>query len=240
MVDFDGYYQGQCTDLFRQYIQEVLDHPQPKGVSGAADFWTNFDSDPNLHNFFTKIPNTPTGIPNTGDVIIWNKKAGGGFGHVAIFVRGNTTNFVSFDQNWPTLSVCTQTEHDYKNVYGWLRPNESAPTPPAEIVTGNIPKIDLETYGIMERQAILSSLKDKDKEITRLQQDNRELAKALQEAEKPTIIINEGVPCPDPTGSDTIDSLPPLPENILSDLFAWIGAKLKSVLRRDDATKKTT
>jgi hypothetical protein len=30
--------------------------------------------------------------------------------------------FKSFDQNWPHVDVCTITDHNYKNVYGWLRP----------------------------------------------------------------------------------------------------------------------
>jgi hypothetical protein len=30
--------------------------------------------------------------------------------------------FTSFDQNWPAISKCTETEHDYVNVLGWLRP----------------------------------------------------------------------------------------------------------------------
>ena len=54
-VDWDGAYGGQCVDLFRQYLNDVLNFPQPRGVVGAADFWTNYDSDPNLKNNFQKI-----------------------------------------------------------------------------------------------------------------------------------------------------------------------------------------
>lgn len=129
-IDFDNAYAGQCVDLFRQYVQEVLGFPQPKGVSGAKDFWLNFDTDPNLKNNYTKIPNTPDAVPQKGDVMLWNGKAGGGFGHVSIFLTGDVNSFTSFDQNWPTLSVCTKTVHDYKNVSGWLRPLQV--TPPTE------------------------------------------------------------------------------------------------------------
>jgi len=121
-VDFDGAYGGQCVDLFRQYNKDCLGIAQPRGVNGAADFWTNYDSDPNLKNNFDKIPNTPTGLPQKGDVMFWNKNAGGGFGHVAIYIQGNVNSFVSLDQNWPTLDKVTKTTHDYKNVLGWMRP----------------------------------------------------------------------------------------------------------------------
>lgn len=123
-VDFDGAYSGQCVDLARQYFQDVLGISQPKGVTGAADFWTNYDSDPNLHNNFDKIHNTPTFVPNPGDVVLWNKKAGGGFGHVAIFIEGDVNQFTSLDQNWPTLDKVTKTPHNYTNVYGVFRPKK--------------------------------------------------------------------------------------------------------------------
>jgi Skp family chaperone for outer membrane proteins len=131
-IDFDGAYGGQCVDLFRQYVKEVLELPQPKGVNGAAEFWTGYDNDPNLKNNYEKIANTPTGVPQKGDVMLWNKKAGGGFGHVSVFLSGNVDTFVSFDQNWPTLSVCTKTNHNYTNVYGWLRAKKKEVTPPPQ------------------------------------------------------------------------------------------------------------
>ncbi len=121
-ADFDGAYQGQCVDLFRFYNKEVLNIAQPAGVAGAADFWLNYQSDPILKANFEKILNTPEFVPKKGDVVIWNKKAGGGFGHIAIFVEGGVTSFTSFDQNWRAINVCELTTHDYKNVYGVLRP----------------------------------------------------------------------------------------------------------------------
>ena len=120
--DWDGYYGGQCVDLFRQYVQEVLVFPQPKGVTGAKDFWTNYDTDPALYEHYEKIPNTPEGLPSKGDVVIWNGKAGSGYGHVAIFISGDLQKFTSFDENWPTLDKCTLTDHNYTNVSGWLHP----------------------------------------------------------------------------------------------------------------------
>jgi hypothetical protein len=39
-----------------------------------------------------------------------------------VFIHGDAIGFTSFDQNWPTVSKCAVTEHDYVNVIGWLRP----------------------------------------------------------------------------------------------------------------------
>jgi len=125
-ADFDGAYAGQCVDLFRFYLKEVLDITQPKSVVGAADFWSNYETDPNLNQNFTKIKNTPEFVPEKGDVVIWTRRTGSGYGHIAIFLSGDVNKFVSLDQNWPTLSKVTKTEHNYTNVYGVLRPNKQA------------------------------------------------------------------------------------------------------------------
>jgi hypothetical protein len=110
--------------LFRFYCHEVLNISQPKSVIGAGDFWTNYDSDPILKNNFIKIPNTADFKPLRGDVMIWNKKAGGGFGHIAICTGENTglQYFKSFDQNWSKVSYCEIVNHTYTNVYGVFRP----------------------------------------------------------------------------------------------------------------------
>lgn len=123
-VDWDKKYDGQCVDLFRQYVNDVLGLQQPKGVVGAKDFWTNYETDPILKNNFKRIPNTPTGVPQEGDVMIWGAYSGNPYGHISIFIKGDVNKFISLDQNFPTLSKVTETEHNYTKpkVLGWLRP----------------------------------------------------------------------------------------------------------------------
>lgn len=117
-VDYDGHYGGQCVDLYRQYVKEVLALPQsPPVPQGACWIWQTAPDENYL-----KISNTPTAVPERGDIVIWNSNVGKGYGHVAIFLDGDVNKFVSLDQNWPTLSVVTKTEHRYANVIGWLRP----------------------------------------------------------------------------------------------------------------------
>ncbi len=117
--DYDNFYGGQCVDLYRMYVKEVLGFPQSPGVGGAAEIWDTAD-----HKYYDFITNEPTAVPQRGDIVIWNRKAGGGFGHVAVFLEGDVNKFTSLDQNWPTLDKVTKTEHDYKNVIGWLRPKK--------------------------------------------------------------------------------------------------------------------
>ena len=119
-IDFDGYYGGQCVDLYRQYVKDVLDYPQSPGVGGAAEIWHS--ADPDLYDF---IENSPSGIPEKGDIIIFDRDVGGGFGHVCIFIEGDVSSFTSLDQNWPTLDKVTKTKHNYNNVIGWLHPKEN-------------------------------------------------------------------------------------------------------------------
>ena len=113
-IDFDNFYGFQCVDLAQQYNQEAINAPRLTG--NAADIWDSYPK-----NFYTRISNTPTGVPQKGDIVIWNK-ALNGVGHIAVFKEGNVNTFVSFDQNWPTGSKCHFQNHNYNFVLGWLRP----------------------------------------------------------------------------------------------------------------------
>src|SRR3990167_1492185 len=136
-LDWDKAYGRQCMDLYRFYVQEVLNLPQSPPVKGAA--WIRFTYDKNLYNWFD---NTITAVPKFGDILIWDTRAGGGFGHVAIYIRGNVLYFTSFDLNWPSqgnrdqygnfigTGVCHEQGHNYfGGLVGWLRP-KVASTPP--------------------------------------------------------------------------------------------------------------
>lgn len=120
-VDFDGYYGYQCMDLMHQYIKEVLGQPDPAILRAptANLVYKNF---PNVggSSLFTKINNTPTGVPQKGDILFWGTKLGPA-GHVAVFVDGNVNKLRSFDQNFPIGSKCHIQGHDYNGMLGWLR-----------------------------------------------------------------------------------------------------------------------
>lgn len=63
-------------------------------------------------------------VPQYGDVVLWSTVASG-YGHVAIFLRGDANQFVSLDQNWGQPRVA-QISHNYNHVLGWLRPRNQA------------------------------------------------------------------------------------------------------------------
>jgi hypothetical protein len=113
-IDFDHFYGYQCMDLAEQYNQEVVGAPRLGG--NAADVWNNYP-----RTFYTKIANSPTNVPQLGDIVIWSK-ALNGFGHIAVCKDGNVNAFTSFDQNWPLNSYCHFQTHNYNYVLGWLRP----------------------------------------------------------------------------------------------------------------------
>ena len=140
-VDFDGAYGGQCVDLYRQYIHDVLGFPQTPTVKGACNIYDNCPDDK-----FDKIVNTPVAVPEKGDIIIWNSHTGGGFGHVAIYLEGDINAFTSLDQNWPTLSKVTKTKHTYSHVLGWLRPKKKADN--YALIQGNI----IKAHNIIKRR----------------------------------------------------------------------------------------
>ena len=124
-IDFDGAWGNQCFDLFHQYVVEVLGITDGRVLAAPAakDIFNNFD---NLygHENFERIPNTPTGVPLEGDIVIFGS---GTYGHVCIFIDGNVNKFNSFDQNYPTGSPCHVQSHTYSGCLGWLRYKGSLP-----------------------------------------------------------------------------------------------------------------
>lgn len=123
-VEFHSFGAGawnQCVDLVNAYINEVLDNHTKDYTeiigTNAKDFNTKYDPED-----FDWIANTPQGVPQQGDIIVWNGRVGGGAGHVAIFLEGDVKSFKSLDQNWSQKERVTLETHNYTNVSGWLRP----------------------------------------------------------------------------------------------------------------------
>jgi hypothetical protein len=163
-IDFDGAYGFQCMDVYRQYTKEVVEGKQSPGVEGAKDVWDTY-----LTEVYTRTKNTPDNFPKPGDVVIWGTQLGP-YGHIAICSSADANNLTCFGQNFPLGSVCHFQKHTYFGVLGWLRP-KGLPTPPVVTPEPQIDpdkvKIDLGAeWGILEVQAIRSSLNDMKKAIT--------------------------------------------------------------------------
>ena len=108
--------QNQCVDLANLYIRDFLGLPIIEWTN-AVDFPSKVNADD-----YDYILNTPNGVPQEGDLVIW----GGTYGHIAIFIEGNATRFTSFDENFPIGSPCHIQEHTYLSpkVLGWLHPRK--------------------------------------------------------------------------------------------------------------------
>lgn len=174
-ADYDGMYSGQCVDLYRFYVKEVLGYPQSPGVGGAAEIWDS--ADPKYYDF---IPNTPEGIPTKGDIVVWNRRAGGGFGHVAIFISGDVNRFVSLDQNWPTLDVVTKTEHTYSNVIGWLHPKETMADPLQECLRQHTLLVDETTALKKQIEALKAEKQAFETDVDNIRKEYEEKIKLLK------------------------------------------------------------
>lgn len=107
--------RGQCVGLVEVWI-DTLGGPHDWG--NATDLYNNADP-----NFFAKIPNTPTAIPQQGDIIVWDGKFNGGLGHTGIATgKADINSFDCFEQNDPINSKPHVKNYNYAYITGWLRP----------------------------------------------------------------------------------------------------------------------
>jgi hypothetical protein len=177
-LDFDGQYGNQCVDLIKAYFSEVLGiSSAPRG--NAINYWDNC---PEL----MQIPNTPDAIPAKGDVIIWNTGIGSIYGHIALGKGvGSTSDFDSFDQNFPVGSPCHFVKHTYKAVIGWLRyPTQEVAPSPSELDKCLIAKQDL-IQGSIDKQNTITQLT---KEIAELKESDELCHDLIDEADRKKII----------------------------------------------------
>ena len=125
--------KNQCVDLVNQYIQDVLEL--------SIIPWTNaVDFPSKAGDKYDYILNTPEGVPQAGDIVVWGPPPG----HIVVFIDGNTRGFNSFDQNYPIGSPCHIQNHPtYFNVKGWLRKKENQVIKPLEYKLNFQDKIDL-------------------------------------------------------------------------------------------------
>lgn len=112
-VDYDGADGDQCFDLANAYSRWIGGQ---RFTGATADLIYNQPGD-----FYTQIPNTPDGIPQKGDIVIWN------WPHVGIATGENssTSQFEVLEQNDPSNSNChIKVYLNYNGVIGWLRPKQ--------------------------------------------------------------------------------------------------------------------
>ena len=125
--DYDGVAGVQCVDLIKYYLKEVLGI-NPGAWGDAHCYYDNFNNISALTKNFVRIANTPSFVPQKGDIVVWAPSLNGGWGHIAIATgQGDTKCFYSHDQNWTgNHDACKMVKHNYNHVYGVLRPKDQA------------------------------------------------------------------------------------------------------------------
>jgi hypothetical protein len=160
--------------------------------------------------YFEMIPNTPNGVPQIGDIIVWKI---GLAGHVAIGTGvGDSSGFTSFDQNWPLKSPCHLQAHTYDNVFGWLRPRTVQPIVATPVTENTIIPWGAD-WGSLELQALRSKvqeLKEKIIELTNQLSSNQNHG---------TIVIPITSDTPSSAG---VPTAPSALSRFLAFLFGWL------------------
>lgn len=120
-TDYDGGFGVQCVDLAKLYMEKVL-NIKTYAIGNAEAYWRRFNEIKFLRDNFIKIPNSPTFVPQKGDVAVWDTKHGK-YGHIAVCNgEGTTSWFNSYDQNW-IIKKMHLVKHNYRSGFaGVLRP----------------------------------------------------------------------------------------------------------------------
>ncbi len=88
-VDYDGNKSYQCTDLFRQYTEEVKGLPQTPALGedgGAKDIIKKPGK-------YTVTLDSPLADYSVGDVLVWGPTKTNEYGHVAILLAIHNTKY---------------------------------------------------------------------------------------------------------------------------------------------------
>ena len=123
--DYDNAYGWQCFDTANYYWHQLFGHGL-KGA-GAVDIPT--------HNNFkgeaTVYKNTPSFLAKPGDLVVFNRNYGGGYGHVSIVVGATLQQLDVVEQNWlggglNKTEVTARRKHNYDFPMWFIRPNFKA------------------------------------------------------------------------------------------------------------------
>ncbi len=120
-TDYDGGCGVQCVDLAKLYMDKVLGI-KIGAIGNAEAYWRRYNEFSILNKNFDRIANTPSFVPQKGDIVVWDLRHGK-YGHIAIADGvGSTSYFYSYDQNWGGKAM-KRVKHSYKDGFaGVLRP----------------------------------------------------------------------------------------------------------------------
>ena len=125
-INYDGVYGVQCVDLIKHYVKNVLG-VTPQSIGNAIEYYNKRNTSSYLTNNFVWFSNTPSFIPQKGDICVFTSKSG--HGHVSVATgEGTTRYFYSYDQNYPKSKhePMTKIKHTYGSFLGVLRPKNQS------------------------------------------------------------------------------------------------------------------
>lgn len=117
----------QCMDWAFAYVDALGIPRSAIRHLRAYQIWTEATAE--TKQYFDLIPNTPTGVPPKGALVIFDTTVGVS-GHVCI-ASGNADGlktFQSTDQNWNGHLYIEYIWHNYNGVLGWLVPKVQSPS----------------------------------------------------------------------------------------------------------------
>lgn len=126
--DFDGAFGAQCFDLANMYWNYLT------GGRLAGYYAKDIPFKNNFTGLATVYENTPSFLPQKGDVCVLHSGYGGGAGHVFIVWSANLNSLVGLDQNWyggaqnNPPEVAQLITHTYDNPMYFIRPHYKAKT----------------------------------------------------------------------------------------------------------------
>lgn len=159
----------QCVGLANYYHRDVLGIPLPTGIGSAHQWWNTFPSQPNLFNYYDRIPRSSSQA-QVGDIVVeYPDRSNFHHGHICVVVRGwNGVNYETYDQNVNGIQRVFKLTKSGREAYGFLRPKgnvgKAFPAPQEEVLTAEQAKMLTEIYdavrsGSTSLQSRLNSVK---------------------------------------------------------------------------------
>lgn len=118
-IDWDGQFGYQCTDLMREWIDNIKGKQLPGLSDGAKNGFKRADP-----KYWTKIKYIGKNKPKGGDILFYDATPTNKFGHTGVALRKDQTWPVHrvIDQNFGSKKVLKH-EHNARqlNLIGWIR-----------------------------------------------------------------------------------------------------------------------
>jgi LysM repeat protein len=119
-ITYQGGYLGECLSLVKRFMTDTWGFQAPSSGSNAArGYYDNFNSRPNLPNYFTRKAYSSSYRAPRGSIIVYG---GTSYGHIAIVLTSESGRTKVFQQNSPYGSACRVSYNNNYKVLGWLVP----------------------------------------------------------------------------------------------------------------------